>query len=136
MKRITKLAALAVSLSLVLSPVAQAHDRDSRDDKRPYQSQQYKQHQDRNDQRRQAERRHDDRRHVSAKHDRNQHGAYWKVGQKVPDRYRGQHYVVQTWKKHNLHQPPRGYQWVSVDSSNYFLVGVATGVVLQAILNR
>ncbi|MFX7760072.1 hypothetical protein ABTJ83_20335, partial [Acinetobacter baumannii] len=70
MKRITKLAALAVSLSLVLSPLAQAHDRDSRDDKRPYQSQQYKQ-QDRNDQRRQADRRHDDRRHVSVKHDRN-----------------------------------------------------------------
>jgi len=115
MKRHTTFTALAIALSLVLSSAAHAHDRDPRgDNQRGHAYSQNKSH------------------HGS--HGKSSHGKHWQAGQKVPDRYRGQHYVVRNWKLHKLHPPPRGYQWVNVNHDS-LLVSVVTGVVLQAILN-
>ena len=59
----------------------------------------------------------------------------WVQGGRVPAQYRTQHYVVNDWKRHGLKQPPRGQQWVQY-GSDYVLVAVATGVIMQLILGR
>ncbi|MDX3905182.1 MAG: RcnB family protein [Pigmentiphaga sp.] len=58
----------------------------------------------------------------------------WAKGDRVPLPYRGPQYVVDDWRGHRLSPPPRGYRWISV-GPDYFLVAIATGLVLQAILN-
>jgi Ni/Co efflux regulator RcnB len=53
----------------------------------------------------------------------------------VPPTYRGHQYVVDDWRGHHLHAPPRGYQWIST-GPDYFLIGVATGVVMESVLGH
>lgn len=57
----------------------------------------------------------------------------WERGGRLPARYRHDRYVVRDWHSHRFQRPPRGYHWVNV-GSDYLLVGIATGVILQAIL--
>lgn len=61
-------------------------------------------------------------------------GHQWVKGGRVPAQYRTPHYVVTDWRRHGLRQPPRGYHWVQY-GGDYLLVAVATGVILQLILN-
>jgi len=57
-------------------------------------------------------------------------------GDRVPDQYRrDRQYVVGDWRQRHLRKPPRGYHWVRDDNDNYFLAGVATGVILDLLLN-
>lgn len=58
----------------------------------------------------------------------------WGRGEVVPYPYRGPQYVVNDWRGHHLSPPPRGYQWVNY-GADYFLIGIATGVVLQSLFN-
>jgi len=58
---------------------------------------------------------------------------HWSKGQRVPSPYRGPQFVVNDWHAHHLRQPPRGYHWISV-GADYFLIGVTTGIVLEALL--
>jgi Ni/Co efflux regulator RcnB len=60
---------------------------------------------------------------------------HWNRGDRVPPEYRGRQYIVSDWRSHRLAPPPRGQQWVSV-GADYFLVGVATGVVMQSIFGQ
>lgn len=60
---------------------------------------------------------------------------HWARGDHVPQPYRGHQYVVSDWRGHHLHAPPRGYQWIST-GPDYFLVGVATGVVMESVLGH
>ena len=57
----------------------------------------------------------------------------WERGGRLPSRYRHERYVVRDWHDRRFHRPPSGYHWVNV-GSDYLLVGIATGVILQAIL--
>lgn len=57
----------------------------------------------------------------------------WERGGRLPARYRHERYVVRDWHDRRFHRPPRGYHWVNV-GSDYLLVGIATGVILQTIL--
>jgi len=59
----------------------------------------------------------------------------WRRGARVPSEYRGRGYVVNDWRGHNLHQPPRGYQWVGV-SGDFVLAAVATGLIAQIIAGQ
>lgn len=71
-------------------------------------------------------------------HDRGRSDAapgHWSKGQRVPDPYRGRQYVIEDWRGYQLRQPPRGYHWIGV-GADYFLIGVATGVVLESVLGR
>ena len=61
--------------------------------------------------------------------------SHWARGDHVPQPYRGHQYVVSDWRQHHLHAPPRGYQWIST-GPDYFLVGVATGVVMESVLGH
>jgi Ni/Co efflux regulator RcnB len=60
--------------------------------------------------------------------------ARWHKGDRVPSVYRGRQYIVEDWRGHHLRQPPRGYHWIS-SGADYFLIGIATGAVLESVLN-
>jgi Ni/Co efflux regulator RcnB len=60
--------------------------------------------------------------------------AYYRGG-RVPIQYRSHQYVVEDWRSHNLSAPPRGYHWVQ-SGSDYVLVAIATGIILQLLLNN
>jgi Ni/Co efflux regulator RcnB len=56
-------------------------------------------------------------------------------GERLPMQYRGNQYVVDDWRGHRLSAPPRGYHWVQ-SGSDYLLVAIATGIILQLLLNN
>lgn len=56
-------------------------------------------------------------------------------GARLPAHYRSYHYVVEDWRDHHLTAPPRGYHWVQT-GADYVLVAIATGVILQLLLNN
>lgn len=58
----------------------------------------------------------------------------WVMGSRVPPQYRGTHYVVNDWRGHRLHQPPRGHHWVRY-GGDYMLVAIASGVITQLLIN-
>jgi Ni/Co efflux regulator RcnB len=59
--------------------------------------------------------------------------SYYK-GEHLPVEYRHRQYVVDDWRGHRLSAPPRGYHWVQT-GSDYVLVAIATGIILQLFLN-
>lgn len=70
--------------------------------------------------------------------DRGQRGAgpehsYYR-GERMPPQYRTRQYVVEDWRAHRLSAPPRGYHWVQT-GSDYVLVAIATGIILQLLLS-
>ena len=58
----------------------------------------------------------------------------WSRGDYLPPNYRHPRYVVD-WRSRHYHQPPHGYQWMNVDGQT-LLVGIATGLILQSLLDR
>ena len=56
-------------------------------------------------------------------------------GGRLPQQYRSRQYVVEDWRGHRLNAPPRGYQWVQT-GGDYVLVAIATGIILQILLNQ
>lgn len=59
----------------------------------------------------------------------------FRKGQRLPVEYRHRQYVVDDWRGHHLTAPPRGYHWVQ-NGGDYILVAIATGVILQLLLNH
>ena len=55
-------------------------------------------------------------------------------GGRLPTYYRSRQYVVDDWRGHRLRQPPRGYHWVQT-GADYVLVAIATGVIVDILLN-
>lgn len=49
--------------------------------------------------------------------------------------YRNRGYVVDDWRGHHLHAPPRGYYWVQT-GADYVLVAIATGIIAQILLGQ
>lgn len=56
-------------------------------------------------------------------------------GTRLPSQYRNNQYVVDDWRGHHLSAPPRGYHWVQT-GGDYVLVAIATGIILQLLLNN
>jgi Ni/Co efflux regulator RcnB len=56
------------------------------------------------------------------------------AGQRLPSYYRHSSYVVNDWHRHRLSAPPYGYHWVQT-GRDYVLVAIATGIILQLLLN-
>ena len=71
----------------------------------------------------------DDRRYYNAR------GPEFRRGHRLPPELRQRYYVVNDWRSHRLQAPPRGYQWVQV-GPDYVLAAIATGVILNMILNQ
>jgi Ni/Co efflux regulator RcnB/surface antigen len=57
----------------------------------------------------------------------------WSRGDRVPDRYRQNQYVVSDWQQHGLRQPGRGYRWVRNDNNDFFLASNQTGVIVTVV---
>ena len=55
-------------------------------------------------------------------------------GDRLPPEYRHHNYVVDDWRGHGLQPPPRGYHWVQ-NGTDYLLVAIATGIILQILLS-
>lgn len=60
----------------------------------------------------------------------------WRRGDRLPYDFRTRYVVVNDWRAAHLRPPPRGYHWVRDDRGEYILVGIATGLILSAILNH
>ena len=56
-------------------------------------------------------------------------------GDRLDSQYRHHNYVVDDWRGHRLSPPPRGYHWVQT-GGDYVLVAIATGIILQILLNQ
>jgi Ni/Co efflux regulator RcnB len=56
-------------------------------------------------------------------------------GQRLSSEYRSRQYVVDDWRGHRLSAPPRGCHWVQT-GGDYVLVAIATGLILQILLNN
>jgi len=56
-------------------------------------------------------------------------------GDRLPPEYHNRNYVVDDWHDHHLSAPPRGYHWVQV-GGDYVLVAIATGIIVQLLLNH
>ncbi|WP_144639140.1 RcnB family protein [Bordetella genomosp. 13] len=63
------------------------------------------------------------------------HHHRWSRGEYVPAPYRGGQYVVVDYGARHLAPPPHGAHWINV-GPDYFLIGMATGMVLQSVLSR
>ncbi|MBP7704293.1 MAG: RcnB family protein [Caulobacter sp.] len=61
--------------------------------------------------------------------------AAWRRGAYLPPAYRGRGYVVYDYGRYGLRPPPRGYYWYR-DGSDYLLAAVATGLILDVIINH
>jgi Ni/Co efflux regulator RcnB len=59
---------------------------------------------------------------------------HWSRGDRLPDQYRQNDYVVSDWRSHHLRKPPRGHHWVRVND-RYVLVAITSGLIMEAILN-
>jgi Ni/Co efflux regulator RcnB len=57
----------------------------------------------------------------------------WRKGDRVPAYYRDRAHRVD-YRRERLRAPPRGYEYIRDDRGTVLLVGVATGVILSAIL--
>ncbi|HEV7816914.1 MAG TPA: RcnB family protein [Janthinobacterium sp.] len=56
-------------------------------------------------------------------------------GGRLPPEYNNRQYVVDDWRGHHLSAPPRGYHWVQT-GNDYVLVGIATGIIANLLLNN
>lgn len=82
--------------------------------------------------------RHDDRHdhgHYRSWHDRGRHEGWYHRGGYLPVEYRTR-YVVTDWRRDHLREPPRGYHWVRSDNGDFLLVAIATGVIVDLLLNQ
>lgn len=59
----------------------------------------------------------------------------WRRGDRLPSYYRN-YYSGVDYRAYRLRPPPRGYRWVRDDRGEFLLIGIATGVILSAILNN
>lgn len=135
-------ALLAAALSAAIPALAQ--DRDYQDNRDRNANMQHDQRGDRaqNDRRdnRNQNDRHNDRTQGNYGRTENFNAGYdgygpdhdLRRGGRLPSRYRNHQYVVNDWRSHHLHAPPRGQQWVQV-GADYVLVAAATGLILEAV---
>lgn len=73
--------------------------------------------------------------HYANWHDRGRHEGWYKRGGYLPEEYRTR-YVVTDWRYDRLREPPRGYHWVRSDNGDFLLVAIATGVIVDLLLNQ
>lgn len=59
----------------------------------------------------------------------------WRRGVHLPPSYRTGGYVVHDYGRYSLRPPPRGYYWYR-DGNDYLLAAVASGLILDVIVNN
>jgi Ni/Co efflux regulator RcnB/surface antigen len=114
----------------------------------PNRGQQDRNEQNRNDQNRNDQNRNDQNRNDQNRNDQNRNDQgrdgndqgrgraptpRFSRGDRLPDQYRQNQYVVGDWQQRGLRQPPRGYRWVRNDNNDFFLALIASGVITEAV---
>ena len=56
----------------------------------------------------------------------------WRRGERLPNAYFSNRYVVRNYSAYRLYAPPRGYQWVRVDR-DVVLTALTTGVIIGVV---
>ena len=56
-------------------------------------------------------------------------------GKRLPKKYRHQTYVVQDWRGHRLHAPPRSHRWVRT-GRDFVLIESVSGIIVQIVFGR
>lgn len=134
----------ALVASLLTTPFAMAQG-DSQYPNKSYEQRQHGNDRDRRDDRRQQSRNNNNDGRAYGYDQRGERGnrgergagpdhSYYR-GERMPPQYRTRQYIVEDWRGHHLSAPPRGYQWVQ-SGSDYVLVAIATGVILNLLLNN
>lgn len=59
----------------------------------------------------------------------------WAPGRRYDAYYRGPVYVVHDYRHYRLRPPPYGHRWIRDDRGNMLLVAIATGIIVDLILN-
>lgn len=105
---------------------------DRRDDRRDFRQERREDRRDYKHDRRAD--RHDNRRGPDVRYYQAR-GPQFQRGRYIPVEYRNRQYVVVNPQQHRLYAPPRGQQWVQV-GGDYVLVAIATGLIVNLILNN
>ena len=58
---------------------------------------------------------------------------HWSRGDRVPEQYRQDRYIVSDWRQHNLRAPPRGYRWVRNDNKQYLLMSIGSWIIADIV---
>jgi Ni/Co efflux regulator RcnB len=128
-----------MAMSLTTGGFAFAQGYGDRNDRGRNEQAQRDRQQDRRDNEARQPNRRDDRGRANNDARRDERGAgpnhAFRRGDRLPAEYRHRQYVVDDWRGHNLSAPPRGYHWVQT-GGDYVLVAIATGVILQLLLNN
>jgi Ni/Co efflux regulator RcnB len=109
---------------------------DRRDDRRDFREERREDRRDFRQERRadRHEYRHDHRHRPQVRYYQAR-GPQFQRGRYIPVEYRSRQYVVVNPYQHRLYAPPRGQQWVQV-GSDYVLVAIATGLIVNLVLNN
>ncbi len=128
-----------MALSLTTGGLSFAQGPEDRNNNRNDQGQRGAQQPNRNDRARQPDRANNQGRGNNNNAQRDERGAGpnhdFHRGGRLPQQYRSNQYVVDDWRGHHLSAPPRGYHWVQT-GGDYVLVAIATGIILQLLLNN
>ncbi len=60
---------------------------------------------------------------------------HWTRGARYYDRGYGPTYVVSDYRYYGLRPPPYGYRWRRDDRGDFLLVAIATGIIVDLVLN-
>ena len=63
-------------------------------------------------------------------------GQRFRSGDYLPPEYRQRRAYVNDWRAHRLYAPPVGHQWVQVDTGDYLLIALTTGVIANLLLGQ
>lgn len=126
-----------LAISLATGGFAFAQGNSDRNDRGRNEQAQRGDQQDRRDNEARQPNRRDDRGRANAQQDQRGAGPdhSFRRGDRLPVEYRHRSYVVDDWRNHHLTAPPRGYHWVQT-GGDYVLVAIATGIILQLMLNQ
>lgn len=74
------------------------------------------------------------------RHDNGQHRGWekqaYRRGDRLPDRYYERTYYVTDYERYHLRRPEPGYRYIRGDSGEIFLTAVATGLIVDIVLNH
>jgi Ni/Co efflux regulator RcnB len=77
----------------------------------------------------------DEGRHDNGKHRGWEKQAY-RRGDRLPDRYYERTYYVTDYERYHLSRPEPGYRYIRGDGGEIFLTAVATGLIVDIVLNH
>jgi Ni/Co efflux regulator RcnB len=73
------------------------------------------------------------------RHDNGNHRGWekheYRRGERLPDRYYERTYYVTDYERYHLRRPDRGYRYVRDDDGQIFLTAVATGLIVDIVVN-